>query len=182
MTAPRQAGLAPPPDPLPPAEQVQNHVRRSESPQGTRQSVSTRLRTPTPYPFAGHSAAERRSPMHRNACRLREESQGEGRLPRGAGGLWPPAPLGNLPSPRTGLGLSARRTAERGKGVRLEVPCAVRAWRASSACLTCPEPVHPLDTRGIDVVFSSGCRRVWKTPIEGEEGVSMAAWAPPTPP
>ena len=72
------------------------------------------------------------------------------------------------------------RGASRGRGVRLEVPCAVRAWRAFSACLICPEPVHPLDTRGIDVVFSSGCRRVSKTLIEGEEGVSMVVWAPPT--
>ena len=27
-------------------------------------------------------------------------------------------------------------------GVRRGAPCAVRAWRASSACLTCPEPIQ----------------------------------------
>jgi len=88
---------------------VQNHVRRSEPPQGTWQSVSTRLRTPTRAkpPFAAHSAAERRSPLHGKACRPRGESR---RRPLGcAPRTWSRALVGSAP---LGSGRFARERGE----------------------------------------------------------------------
>ena len=111
---------------------VRNHVRPSKPAQGPQKAVLLSLRPPTRAkpPFAAHSAAERRSPLLGNACQPREKSQGPSAAPRGASrrgevimrGWGPRAPSPSWtpsPSPRTDLGWSDLRTAERAPRLRL---------------------------------------------------------------